>query len=95
MLADGKVNAAPLVTGTVGLESVEEAFDALADPEAHAKILIDPGHPATGPRSPRTDSLHACGDNVVTSGICGVVACATMAAASLTSLIPPEPAPRQ
>jgi threonine dehydrogenase-like Zn-dependent dehydrogenase len=42
MLAEGKVNAAPLVTGTVGLAGVEGAFDALGDPEAHAKVLIDP-----------------------------------------------------
>jgi hypothetical protein len=31
-----------LITGTVGLNGVEKAFDALGDPEAHAKILIDP-----------------------------------------------------
>ncbi len=42
MLADGKVDPRPLVTGTVGLGGVEGAFDALTDPEAHAKILIDP-----------------------------------------------------
>jgi threonine dehydrogenase-like Zn-dependent dehydrogenase len=42
MLAEGKVNAAPLVTGTVGLSGVEGAFHALADPEQHAKIVIDP-----------------------------------------------------
>jgi threonine dehydrogenase-like Zn-dependent dehydrogenase len=42
MLANGKVNVEPLVTGTVGLPGVEAAFDALGDPEAHAKILIDP-----------------------------------------------------
>ena len=42
MLAEGKVNAAPLVTGTVGLSGVDAAFDALGDPESHAKILIDP-----------------------------------------------------
>jgi threonine dehydrogenase-like Zn-dependent dehydrogenase len=42
MLADGKVNAAPLVTGTVGLPGVDAAFDALGNPEKHAKILIDP-----------------------------------------------------
>jgi len=42
MLADGKVDAAPLLTGTVGLPGVQSAFDALADPERHAKILIDP-----------------------------------------------------
>jgi hypothetical protein len=42
MLADGKVNAAPMVTGVVGLPGVDQAFTALSDPEAHAKILIDP-----------------------------------------------------
>jgi threonine dehydrogenase-like Zn-dependent dehydrogenase len=42
MLADGRVNGAPLVTGTVGLVGVEAAFDALGNPDAHAKILIDP-----------------------------------------------------
>ncbi len=42
MLAEGKVNAAPLVTGTVGLAGVERAFGELGDPETHAKILIDP-----------------------------------------------------
>ena len=42
MLADGKLNAAPLVTGIVGLTGVAAAFDALGNPEAHAKILIDP-----------------------------------------------------
>lgn len=47
MLADGKVDATPLITGTVGLNGVENAFDALGDPEAHAKILIDPKSDAT------------------------------------------------
>ena len=42
-LAEGEVDATPLVTGTVGLEGVSGAFDALGDPETHAKILIDPG----------------------------------------------------
>jgi threonine dehydrogenase-like Zn-dependent dehydrogenase len=49
MLAEGKVNAAPLVTGSVGLAGVEGAFSALADPEAHAKILVDPRSPALAP----------------------------------------------
>jgi hypothetical protein len=31
-----------MITGTVGLEGVEGAFTALGNPEAHAKILIDP-----------------------------------------------------
>ena len=42
MLADGKVDPRPLITGTVGLGAVEEAFAALRDPERHAKILINP-----------------------------------------------------
>jgi threonine dehydrogenase-like Zn-dependent dehydrogenase len=42
MLAEGILDAAPLVTGTVGLDGVEGAFAALGDPERHAKILIDP-----------------------------------------------------
>jgi threonine dehydrogenase-like Zn-dependent dehydrogenase len=49
MLADGKVDVSPLITGTVGLNGVENAFDALANPEAHAKILIDPKSAATSP----------------------------------------------
>jgi threonine dehydrogenase-like Zn-dependent dehydrogenase len=42
LIADGKVDPTPLVTGTVGLGGVATAFDVLADPERHAKILIDP-----------------------------------------------------
>ncbi len=42
LVAEGKVDPTPLVTATVGLEGVAGAFDALADPERHAKILIDP-----------------------------------------------------
>ncbi len=42
MLAEGKVDAARIVTGTVGLGGVDGAFDALGDPEAQAKVLIDP-----------------------------------------------------
>ncbi|MDT7730437.1 MAG: hypothetical protein QOK45_690 [Mycobacterium sp.] len=49
MLADGKVDATPLITGTVGLDGVDNAFDALGDPEAHAKILINPKSGATMP----------------------------------------------
>ena len=49
MLAEGKVDASPLVTATVGLAGVESAFDALGDPEAHAKILIDPKSEADAP----------------------------------------------
>lgn len=49
MLADGKLDASALVTGTVGLDGVAEAFNALGDPETHAKILIDPSSAATTP----------------------------------------------
>jgi threonine dehydrogenase-like Zn-dependent dehydrogenase len=49
MLADGKVDVTPLITGTVGLAGVDNAFEALKDPEAHAKILIDPKSAATSP----------------------------------------------
>lgn len=42
MIAEGKVDCAPMITGTVGLHGVASAFDALKDPERHAKILIDP-----------------------------------------------------
>ncbi|MFI9506845.1 zinc-binding dehydrogenase [Nocardia sp. NPDC052566] len=49
MLADGKVNPAPLITGTVGLDGVDNAFTALGNPEHHAKILIDPASAAVTP----------------------------------------------
>jgi threonine dehydrogenase-like Zn-dependent dehydrogenase len=49
MLAEGKVDPRPLLTGTVGLGGVEAAFDALGDPERHAKILIDPQSAAAEP----------------------------------------------
>jgi threonine dehydrogenase-like Zn-dependent dehydrogenase len=51
MLAEGKVNAAPIATGTVGLPGIEAAFDALAPPGKHAKIIIDPASPATAPEA--------------------------------------------
>jgi threonine dehydrogenase-like Zn-dependent dehydrogenase len=49
MLADGKIDARPLITGTVGLDGVDAAFAALGAPERHAKILIDPASTATAP----------------------------------------------
>ncbi len=42
LLADGKVDASPLHTGTVGLDGVPAAFDVLGGAEKHAKVLIDP-----------------------------------------------------
>lgn len=41
-LADGTLAVSHLVTGRVGLAGVAPAFAALADPELHAKLLIDP-----------------------------------------------------
>ena len=48
-MADGELNATPLVTGKVGLGGVAAAFEALGDPETHAKILIDPRSEAMAP----------------------------------------------
>ncbi|MCW2806677.1 MAG: Diacetyl reductase [Marmoricola sp.] len=47
LIAEGKVDPTPLITGTVGLEGVACAFDVLGDPERHAKILIDPASSVT------------------------------------------------
>jgi threonine dehydrogenase-like Zn-dependent dehydrogenase len=52
MLAEGKVDPRPLITGTVGLDGVAAAFDALAHPNGHAKILIDPASAVTEPTRP-------------------------------------------
>jgi len=41
-IGEGNVDVSPLITGTVGLHGVADAFEALADPEVHAKILVDP-----------------------------------------------------
>ena len=41
-LAEGKIDVSPLITGEVGLEGVGAAFDDLADPERHCKILVTP-----------------------------------------------------
>jgi threonine dehydrogenase-like Zn-dependent dehydrogenase len=45
MLAEGKVDPRPMITGTVGLAGIPDAFSDLEDPEKHAKILIDPSRP--------------------------------------------------
>jgi threonine dehydrogenase-like Zn-dependent dehydrogenase len=41
-IAEGEVDVAPLITGSVGIDGVPQAFADLADPEAHAKILVEP-----------------------------------------------------
>lgn len=42
-IADGTVDLGPWHTGTVGVDGVPQAFTDLANPEAHAKILVVPG----------------------------------------------------
>jgi threonine dehydrogenase-like Zn-dependent dehydrogenase len=41
-IAEGDIEVTPVITGDVGLEDVGAAFDDLADPERHCKILITP-----------------------------------------------------
>ncbi len=41
-IADGALPVEPLITGTVGVDGVAGAFEDLADPERHAKILVEP-----------------------------------------------------
>ena len=41
-IAEGKISVEPLITGTVGVTGVAAAFDELASPEHHAKILVEP-----------------------------------------------------
>lgn len=41
-LAEGRIDVAALITGTVGLDGVAGAFEDLANPEKHAKVMVDP-----------------------------------------------------
>ncbi|MFV0495355.1 zinc-binding dehydrogenase [Mycobacterium sp.] len=41
-IAEGAIDVAPLITGEVGLDGVGAAFEDLADPERHCKILVIP-----------------------------------------------------
>jgi threonine dehydrogenase-like Zn-dependent dehydrogenase len=41
-IAEGELDVAPMITGEVPLDGVPQAFRDLADPEAHAKILVRP-----------------------------------------------------
>jgi len=41
-IAEGAIQAAPLITGTVGIDGVAGAFEMLGSPERHAKILVKP-----------------------------------------------------
>jgi threonine dehydrogenase-like Zn-dependent dehydrogenase len=41
-IAEGQMDVAPLITGRVGVDGVPGAFRTLAQPDAHAKILVEP-----------------------------------------------------
>jgi threonine dehydrogenase-like Zn-dependent dehydrogenase len=42
LIADGQVDAASLVTATIGIDGVAGAFAELANPERHTKIIVEP-----------------------------------------------------
>jgi threonine dehydrogenase-like Zn-dependent dehydrogenase len=42
LLAEGKVEAAAMVTAKVGIDGVRQAFDDLGNPEQHTKIIVEP-----------------------------------------------------
>ena len=42
LIAEGQIDAASLVTATVGIDGVASAFTDLANPEAHTKIIVEP-----------------------------------------------------
>ncbi|MEM7219033.1 MAG: zinc-binding dehydrogenase [Pseudomonadota bacterium] len=42
LLGDGEMDGQAMLTGRVGLSGVVQAFQDLGDPEAHAKILVEP-----------------------------------------------------
>ncbi len=41
-IAEGRIDVAPLITGRVDLDGVPGAFETLRNPEAQAKILVEP-----------------------------------------------------
>ena len=41
-IADGQVDVAPMITATVDIDGVPQAFTDLANPDAHAKIVVEP-----------------------------------------------------
>ena len=42
LIAEGQVDAASMVTASVGIDGVAKAFADLANPEAHTKIIVEP-----------------------------------------------------
>jgi 2-desacetyl-2-hydroxyethyl bacteriochlorophyllide A dehydrogenase len=47
-IAEGRLDVAPLITGSVGLDGVPQAFRDLTDPERHCKILVEPARVTGG-----------------------------------------------
>ena len=41
-IAEGEIITDPLITGTVGIDGVAQAFEDLGSPETHAKIMVEP-----------------------------------------------------
>jgi len=41
-IAEGTLDVAPMITGSVGVDEVADAFDWLATPDRHAKIVVEP-----------------------------------------------------
>ncbi len=41
-LAEGEIDVSPMITGSVDLDGVPGAFEALAHPDEHVKILVEP-----------------------------------------------------
>ncbi|KUI05759.1 zinc-binding dehydrogenase [Mycobacterium sp. IS-3022] len=41
-IADGRIDVSPLITGEVGLDGVGAAFEELAHPDTHCKIVVTP-----------------------------------------------------
>ena len=41
-IAEGTLDASPLITHTIGLDGVAQAFTALAEPDAHGKVIVEP-----------------------------------------------------
>lgn len=44
-IAEGDIDVTPMITGVVGVGGVPAAFEALARPEEHVKIVVEPGAP--------------------------------------------------
>ncbi len=46
LIDSGKLDLSPLITSRVGLDGVAGAFDDLADPDQHCKIMVQPHRPS-------------------------------------------------